>query len=142
MLFLIMLALALTTFVATAVAFSPARTMRMTKASSLMMTSTIVPTETSLTKAARDARGLAIDSISAVSPYISAFICITHIYLLLIDIFCVQFNYLHFLKFTNNDDDYLLLLIHIYIYINSATLDTWVFPLVVLRLVLNFGANT
>lgn len=61
-----MLALVLITFVATAVAFSPVRTVRMAKTSSLLMTSTIVPTETALTKAARDARGLAIDSISSV----------------------------------------------------------------------------
>jgi len=46
-------------------AFTPARP-RLARASSLSMASTIAPPTTALAFAARDARGLAIDSISAV----------------------------------------------------------------------------
>ena len=60
-----MYALTLSAFVATAVAFSPVRTNRFARATTTM-TATVIPTETVLALAARDARGLAIDSISSV----------------------------------------------------------------------------
>jgi hypothetical protein len=58
-------------FALSAQAFSPSRAPRViARASSLSMTSTLNPTTAALATAARDARGLAIDSISAVRIFL------------------------------------------------------------------------